>query len=77
MLMGFAGGSDGKESALNVRDLGSIPGSRRFPGEGNGKPLKYSCLRTPMDRGVWWARVHGVPKCWNPFQNTALWQLGL
>ena len=40
MLMGFSGGSDGKESALNVRDLGSIPGSGRFPGEGNGKPLQ-------------------------------------
>ena len=76
-LVGFSGGSDGKESALNVRDLGSIPGSGRFPGEGNGKPLQYSCLRTPMDRVVWWATVHGVPKSWNPFQNTILWQLGL
>ena len=57
-LMGFTGGSDGKESARNVRDLGSIHGSGRFLGEGNGKPLQYSCLRNPMDRGVWWARVH-------------------
>ena len=76
-LMGFSGGSDGKESALNVRDLGSIPGSGRFPGEGNGKPLKYSCLSNPMDRGVRWATVYGIPKSWNPFQNTVLWQLGL
>ena len=58
MLMGFSGGSDGKESVCNVRDLGSIPGSGRFPGEGNGKLLQYSCLRTPMDRGVWWATIH-------------------
>ena len=62
MLMGFSGGSDGKESVCNVRDLGSIPGSGRFPGEGNGKLLQYSCLRTPMDRGVWWATVHGSQK---------------
>ena len=73
MLMGFSGGSDGKESALNVRDLGSIPGSGRFPGEGNGKPLQYSCLSNPMDRGVWWAIDHGIPKSQNPSQNTALW----
>jgi len=59
------------------RDLGSIPGSGRFPGEGNGKPLQYSCLSNPMDRGVWWATVYGIPKSRNPFQNTVLWQLGL
>ena len=63
-LMSFSGGSDGKESAHNVRDLGSIPGFGRFPGEGNGKPLQYSCLRNPMDRRVWWAKEHGVPKSW-------------
>ena len=61
-LVGFSGGSDGKESALNVRDLGSIPGSGRFPGEGNGKPLQYSCLINPMDRRIWWAIDHGNPK---------------
>ena len=61
-LMGFAGGSDGKESACNVRDLGSLPGSGRFPGEGNGKSLQYSCLSNLMDRGVWWATTHGVTK---------------
>ena len=61
-LMGFTGGSDCKESSCNVRDLGSIPGSGRFPGEGNGKPLQYSCLINPMDRRIWWAIDHGNPK---------------
>ena len=54
------GGSDSKESACNAGDLGLIPGSGRFPGEGNGNPLQYSCLENPMDRGTWWATVHGV-----------------
>ena len=58
--MGFPSGSDGKESACNEGDLGSIPGSGRSPGEGNGYPLQYSCLGNPMDRGHWWATVHGV-----------------
>ena len=58
--MGFPSGSDGKESACNEGDLGSIPGSGRSPGEGNGYPLQYSCLGNPMDRGNWWATVHGV-----------------
>ena len=49
----FPGGSDGKASAYNARDLGSIPGSGRSPGEGNGNPLQYSCLENPMDRGAW------------------------
>ena len=52
-------GSDGKESAYNV-DLGSIPESGRFPGEGNGYPLQYSCLENPVDRVAWQATVHGV-----------------
>ena len=59
---GFFGGSDGKESACIVKDVGSIPGSGRFPGEGNGNPLQYSCRKNPMDRGAWWATVHGVAK---------------
>ena len=46
--------------AGDIRDLGSIPGSGRSPGEGNGNPLQYSCLENPMDRGAWWATVHGV-----------------
>ena len=58
--MGFPGGSDGKESACNVGNLGLIPGSERSPGEGNGTPLQYSCLENPMDRGAWWATVYGV-----------------
>ena len=49
-------------SACNVGDLGSIPGSGRSSGEGNGNPLQYSCLENPMDRGAWWAAVHGVVK---------------
>ena len=49
-------------SACNVGDLGSIPGSGRSPGEGNGTPLQYSCLENPMDRGVWWVIVHRVAK---------------
>ena len=53
-----------KESACNVGDPGSIPGSGRFPGEGNGNPLQYSCLENTMDRGAWWATVHGVTKSW-------------
>ena len=49
---GFPGGSDGKQSACNAGDLGSVPGSGRSPGEGNGYPLQYSCLENPMDREV-------------------------
>ena len=49
----FSGGSDGKSSVYNVGDLGSIPGLGRFPGEGNGNPLQYSCLENPMDGGAW------------------------
>ena len=60
--MGFPGGSDHKESACNVGDPGSILGSGRSTGEGNGNPLQYSCLENPMDRGAWWATVHGAPK---------------
>ena len=52
-LLDFPGGSDGKASVYNVGDLGSIPGSGRFPGEGNGNPLQYSCLENPMDGGAW------------------------
>ena len=59
---GFPGSSDGKESACNAGDPDSIPGSGRSPGEGNGTPLQYSCLENPMDRGAWWAIVHGVTK---------------
>ena len=54
------GGSDGKASACNAGDLGSIHGSGRSPGEGNGKPLQYSCLENSRDRGSWRATVLGV-----------------
>ena len=60
--MGFPGGSDGKESACNVVNLGSIPGLGRSLGEGNGYPLQYSCLENSMDIGAWQATVHGVTK---------------
>ena len=59
-IMGFPGGSDGKESARHAGDLDSIPGSGRSLGEGNGNSLQYSCLENPMDRGAWWALVNGV-----------------
>ena len=49
-------------SASNVGDLGLIPGLGRSPGEGNGNPAQYSCLENPIDRGAWWATVHGVAK---------------
>ena len=57
-----AGGSDGKESACNTGDSGSVPGLGRSPGEGNGNLLQYSCLGNPMDRGAWCATVHGITK---------------
>ena len=62
MCMGFPGGSNDKESVCNSEDPGSIPGLGRSPGEGNGNPLQYSCLGKSMDRGAWWATVHGVTK---------------
>ena len=55
-------GSDGKASAYDAGDLGSIPEWGRFPGEGNGNPLQYSHLENPIDGGAWWATVHGVSK---------------
>ena len=62
VVRGFPCGSDSNESACKSGDLGSIPGSRRSPGEGNGYPLQYSSLENPMDRGAWRATVHGVAK---------------
>ena len=53
MVMGFPGGSEDKASACNARDPSSIPGLGRSPGEGNGNPLQYSCLESPMDREAW------------------------
>ena len=61
-ILGFPGGSEVKVSAYNAGYRGSIPGLGRSPGEGNGNPLQYSCLENPMDRGAWWATVHGITK---------------
>ena len=61
-VVGFPGGSDGKESACSVGDLGLIPGSGRIPGGGNDYPLQYSCLETSMANEAWWAAVHGFTK---------------
>ena len=62
--MGFLDGSDDKESACSC-----TPGSGRCPGEGNGFPLQYSCLKNPMDRGAWQATVHGVTKSWTQLSD--------
>ena len=51
-----------RNTPASAGDVGLIPGLARSPGEGNGKLLQYSCLENPMDRGPWWATVHGVPK---------------
>ena len=56
------GGSVVKNLPANARDRGSIPGLARSAGGGNGNSLQYSCLGNPMDRGPWWATVHGVTK---------------
>ena len=58
----WPGGSDGKESACSARDLGLIPGLKNPSGDMNGYPLQYSCLENSMDRGAWWATVHGFTK---------------
>ena len=62
-IWGFVGGLGGKES---------VPGSGRSPGEGNGNPLQYSCLENPVDRGAWWAVVHGVAESWTRLERLAL-----
>ena len=62
LLQGLPGGSVVKNLPANAGDVGSIPGSGRSPGGGNGNPLKYSCLGSLMDRGTWWAAVHRVAK---------------
>ena len=61
-IIGLPRWLSGKESACQAGDAGSIPGSERSPGEGNGNPLQYSCLGNPMDRGDRLATVHGVTK---------------
>ena len=59
-IYGLPRGCSGKESACNAGNPGLIPGLGRFPGEGNGCPLQYSCLENSMDRGAWWATAYGV-----------------
>ena len=66
---GFPGGSVGEESACNAGHLGSIPGSGRSPGEGNGYPVQYSCLENSTDRGTWWTTAHGVARIWTGLSN--------
>ena len=61
-LVSFPGGSEVKVSVCYTGELGSIPGSGRSPGEGNGNPFQDSCLENPVDREAWWATVHGVVK---------------
>ena len=60
--VGLPSGSVVKNLPVNAGDVGSVPGLGRFPGEGNGTPLQYSCLENPMDRGAWWAPVYGITK---------------
>ena len=61
---GYPGDPGGKESSCNAGDPGLIAGSGRSLGERNGNLLQYACLGNPMDRGAWWATVHGVAKSW-------------
>ena len=84
---GFPGGSEGKESAYSAGDLCSIPGLGRSPGEGNGNPLQYSCLKNPMDRGAWQATyspqgqaslvahtVKNPPAMWDTWAQSLGWE---
>ena len=64
VFIGLPCSSNGKESACNAGDQGSIPGLGRSSGEGNGNPLQDSCLENPLDREAWWATVRGVTKSW-------------
>ena len=67
----FPDGSVVKNLAAYAGDLGSVPGSERFPGEGNGNPLQYFYLENPIDREAWWAVVYGVAKSWTQLSNWA------
>ena len=68
-IKGLPCGLEGKESACNAGDPGSIPASGRSSGEGNDNPLQYSCLENPIDRGTWQAMVHWVTKSWTRLSN--------
>ena len=63
-MWGFPGGAVVKNPPANAGDIGLMPESGKSPGEGNGKPLQYSCLGNPMDREAWWATGHGVANSW-------------
>ena len=69
VLRGFPGGSVIKNLPANREDMSSIPGSGRSLGKGNGNLLQYSCLGNPMDKGVWWATVHGVANSWTQLSD--------
>ena len=73
----FPGGSDGKASVYNAGDPGSIPGSGRSHGEGNGHPLQYYCLENLMDRGAWLATVHGDARSRTPLSDVTLFSFTL
>ena len=60
VICGLPGGSVVKNPSANAGDVGSVPKLERSPGEGNGNPLQYSCVENTMDRGTWWAPVHGI-----------------
>ena len=67
--MGFPGDSLVKNLPANAGEESSITGSGRFPGEGNGYPLHYSCLEKSVDRGAWWVTVHGLAKSWTQLSD--------
>ena len=69
IIKSFSDDSVVKNLPANAGDTVSIPELGRSPGEGNGNPLQYSCLENPMDRGVWWAAVHGIAKNWTQFSD--------
>ena len=69
VVVGFPSGSLVKSPPANAGYLGSIPGLGRSPGVGNGNPLQCFYLRNPLDRGAWWATVHGVTKNWTQLSN--------
>ena len=78
MDRGFPGGTVVKNPPANAgdtRDTGLIPGSKRSPGEGNDNPFQYSCLENLMDRGAWWATVHGVTKSQTRLSDRAQTQM--
>ena len=74
--MGFPGGSVVKNPPTNegdIRDSGSVPGSRRSPGGGQGSPLQCPCLENPMERGTWWSTVHRVTKSWTQLKQLSMY----